>query len=178
MKVCFLKSGLHLCEISSILVDVSIIDMSTNWRKGDEVTNTCLKESRILYKFHLLNKEIGSKSGVCTSISQSKFELLYQVYQIEEMSQKDLQKAIGIDNAAITRHLKQLEASGMITRCKSSTDNRITLVRITDHGRNKIASFQEENNQFATAVLKGFTEEELDGFLHLLDRIEKNIADM
>jgi DNA-binding MarR family transcriptional regulator len=142
------------------------------------LTNSCLKESMVLYKLHLLNKEISSKSGACTSISQSKFELLYQVYQVDEMSQKDLQKAIGIDNAAITRHLKQLETSEMITRRKSPTDNRITLVRITNHGRSKIASFREENNQFATSVLKGFTEEELDALLLVLSRIEENITDL
>ncbi|GGE71244.1 MarR family winged helix-turn-helix transcriptional regulator [Priestia taiwanensis] len=142
------------------------------------MTNSCLKESMIAYKLHLLNKEIGSKSGTCMSISQSKFELLYQIYQIDEMSQKDLQQAIGIDNAAITRHLKQLEASDMISRRKSPRDNRITLVRLTEHGRNKIQSFKEENNQFASAILKGFSEAELDALLDVLNRMEQNIADL
>lgn len=60
-----------------------------------------------------------------------------QLYEVGEISQKALQQEVNIDNAAITRHLKQLEANEMIVRRKNPDDNRITLVSLTEEGRNK-----------------------------------------
>lgn len=142
------------------------------------MTSSCVKQSLILYNLHLVNKEISSKFEGCTGLSQSRLELLYQLYQVDEMSQKELQKEIGIDNAAITRHLKYLEAKEMVSRRKKSTDNRVTLVSLTDYGRNAFRSFREEQERFASSALKGFTEEERDELLQVLDRIQKNINEM
>ncbi len=61
---------------------------------------------------------------------------------------------MNIDNAAITRHLKQLEANEMIVRRKNPDDNRITLVSLTEEGRNKIQAFQEEKNVLQHLHLK------------------------
>ncbi|HGE5782161.1 TPA: MarR family winged helix-turn-helix transcriptional regulator [Bacillus pseudomycoides] len=142
------------------------------------MTNSCSKEAIILYKLHFLNKEVSSKFEGCTGISQSRLELLHQLYQVEELSQKALQKEVNIDNAAITRHLKQLEANGMITRRKNPDDNRITLVRLTKDGRDKIHAFQEEKERFAATALKGLSEEERDNLLNMLNRIQENIKEV
>lgn len=141
------------------------------------MTYSCSKGAIILYKLHFLNKDISSKFEGCTGISQSRLELLHQLHQVDEISQKELQKEVNIDNAAITRHLKQLEANEMITRRKSPNDNRVTLVSLTDAGRNKIHSFQEEKERFAASVLKDFNEEERDELLNMLNRIQKNIKE-
>lgn len=141
------------------------------------MTNSCSKEAIILYKLHFLNKEISSKFEGCTGVSQSRIKLLHHLYQVDEMSQKALQKEINIDNAAITRHLKQLETSGMILRRKKPSDNRITLVSLTDYGRQKMISYQEEKNRFVTSMLKDFNEEERDLLLDMLTRIQNSIKE-
>jgi len=142
------------------------------------LTNSCSKEAIILYKLHFLNKEISSKFEGCTGVSQSRLELLRHLYQVDEMSQKELQKEINIDNAAITRHLKQLEANGMILRRKKPSDNRITLVSLTDYGRQKISFYQEEKKRFVTSMLKDFSEEERDLLLDMLNRIQNSIKEI
>lgn len=101
------------------------------------MTSSCSKEAIILYKLHFLNKEVSSKFEGCTGMSQSRLELILQLYEVGEISQKALQQEVNIDNAAITRHLKQLEANGMITRRKNPEDNRITLVSLTEEGEIK-----------------------------------------
>ena len=87
-------------------------------------------------------------------MSQSRLELILQLYEVDEISQKALQQEVNIDNAAITRHLKQLEANGMIVRRKNPDDNRITLVSLTEEGRNKIQAFQVEKNVLQHLHLK------------------------
>lgn len=132
----------------------------------------------ILYKLHCLNKQISSKFEGCTGISQTRLDLLHQLYQVEEISQTALQKEINIDNAAITRHLKQLEASGMISRRKNPVDNRVTLVRLTDQGWNKIVSFREEKAHFVTMMFKDFKDDERLLLIDMLDRIHNNINEI
>ncbi|MNN53391.1 HTH-type transcriptional regulator MhqR [compost metagenome] len=135
----------------------------------------CSLESIILYKLHFLNKEINSKFSGCTGISPSRLELLQLLYQGDELSQQDLQKELNIDNAAITRHLQQLEANEMITRRKKETDNRVTLVRLTNQGRQKISTFEEEKNRFVNTMLENVQVEERKLLLDLLNRMQNNI---
>lgn len=136
-------------------------------------------ESVILYKLHFLSKEINSKFSECTGISQSRFELLHHLYRTEdEVSQQELQKELNIDNAAITRHLKQLESSGMITRRRKESDNRVTLVRLTEQSRQKIGTFEEEKQRLVATMLKDFSRDERELLLDLLNRIQHAIKEI
>ncbi|SDF60354.1 DNA-binding transcriptional regulator, MarR family [Fontibacillus panacisegetis] len=135
----------------------------------------CSLESTILYKLHFLNKEINSKFSECTGISPSRLELLQLLYQGDELSQQDLQKELNIDNAAITRHLQQLEANEMITRRKKESDNRVTLVKLTNYGRQKIDTFEEEKKRFVNTMLEDVQAEERKLLLDLLNRMQNNI---
>jgi DNA-binding MarR family transcriptional regulator len=152
--------------------------ISKNKKGGKLLTNSCSKEAIILYKLFFINKEINSKFEGCTGVSQSRLELLSHLYQVDEMSQKALQKEMNIDNAAITRHLKQLEVNGLILRRKKTSDNRITLVTLTDYGRKKISCYQEEKKRFVTSMLKDISEEERDLLFDMLNRIQNNIKEI
>lgn len=46
-----------------------------------------------------LNKQISSKFESCTGISQSRHDILYQLYKVDEISQTALQKEVNIDSA-------------------------------------------------------------------------------
>ncbi|GAB6254529.1 MULTISPECIES: MarR family transcriptional regulator [Peribacillus] len=140
------------------------------------MTNSWSNESFILYKMNCLNKQISSKFESCMGISQSRHDILYQLYQVDEISQTALQKEVNIDSAAITRHLKQLEAAGMILRRKDPEDNRFTLVCLSDYGRKQIILYQAEKARFVTLMLKDFKEEERQELTDMLTRIQKNIS--
>lgn len=145
-------------------------------KRGCFLTNSWSNESFILYKMNCLNKQISSKFESCMGISQSRHDILYQLYQVDEISQTALQKEVNIDSAAITRHLKQLEAAGMILRRKDPEDNRFTLVCLSDYGRKQIILYQAEKARFVTLMLKDFKEEERQELTDMLTRIQKNIS--
>jgi DNA-binding MarR family transcriptional regulator len=134
------------------------------------------KEIHILNELKALKVQLETTFEKCTGVSQSRLEILNQLFQSEELSQSQLQKTLQIDNAAITRHLKQLEASGRITRRKSDADNRITLVQLTPQARQELASLWDEKVDFVTNMLEGFSSEEIDMTLQLLQRIGANVA--
>lgn len=82
---------------------------------------------------------------------------------------------MNIDGAAITRHVKQLEAKGTVLRRKEPEDNRITLVRLSEQGRERIESSKKEKERF-TKEMQMFVNvsvEEHNVLIHVLSRMKK-----
>lgn len=139
----------------------------------------CSKEEELIFqRMFELNKKLTSKFERCTGISQSRLEILRELFFAEEITQRALQKKVNIDHAAVTRHLKQLEENGMIRRRKNPEDNRFTYVQLTDEGKRKVAAYCEEKQQFISNSLKGFSEEESSKLLDILTRIQENIEEI
>ncbi|MFJ7404585.1 MULTISPECIES: MarR family winged helix-turn-helix transcriptional regulator [unclassified Lysinibacillus] len=134
-------------------------------------------QEKILQLLKGLNNQISPKFERCTGISASRYELLHQLYKTEEINQSSLQKAVNIDSGAITRHLKQLEASGMVTRRRNPTDNRVIFVRLTDEGRKQIVGYKKEKVRFVNQMLHDFNKEELESLSVMLNRMQNNIID-
>lgn len=135
------------------------------------------KQEQVLQLFKGLTNQISPKFERCTGISSSRYELLHQLYNTEEINQSTLQKAVNIDGAAITRHLKQLEASGMVTRRRNPEDNRVIFVSLTEEGRKKIIEYRKENMGFVEQMLHDFTPEEVDELSDMLNRMQTNISE-
>ncbi|MGE7924170.1 MarR family winged helix-turn-helix transcriptional regulator [Viridibacillus arvi] len=134
-------------------------------------------QEQILHLLKGLNNQISPKFERCTGISSTRFELLHQLYETEEINQSNLQKAVNIDSAAITRHLKQLEANGMVTRRRNPTDNRVIFVRLTEEGRKRIVGYKKEKINFVNQMLYDFNPEELEALSDMLNRMQNNISE-
>lgn len=141
--------------------------------EGTRVPNA--KETKVLLLLNELAGTIETTFGKCVGISQSRLEIMIQLFECGESSQSQLQKTLKIDSSAITRHLQQLELNGKISRRKSETDNRITLVRLTDLGKEQMAQLWNEKIVFVQRMLEGFSEQEIDRTLDYLNRIQKNM---
>ncbi len=89
-------------------------------------------------------------------------------------SQKSLAEHIGITPAAITGVLKKLESDGYIKRIQGS-DNRYNEVRVTELGRRVIENSFLLFTRLDTSLFEGFSDEELDGYIHCLEKIQDNI---
>ncbi|AUS27918.1 DNA-binding MarR family transcriptional regulator [Paenibacillus jamilae] len=148
--------------------------------KGGEIdiTQTPSEADYIFDMLLLLNKQISSKFERCAGVSASRLQLLCKLYQVEEISQTLLQKEVGIDAAAVTRHLKQLEATGMVTRRTKPEDNRVTLVSLTDYGRARIVIFKQERSQFVAQLLQSFDETQRQQLADMLQVMNSHISSM
>ncbi|WP_438351670.1 MarR family winged helix-turn-helix transcriptional regulator [Paenibacillus sp. FA6] len=122
-----------------------------------------------------LSKQISTKFERCAGISPSRLQLLHQLYLVDEISQTTLQKEVKIDSAAVTRHLKQLEVAGTVSRRNNPDDNRVTLVKLTDRGRHEIIVYKKEKQQFITQLLKDFDEQERSTLSDMLNRMIHHI---
>lgn len=135
------------------------------------------KQEQVLQLFKGLTNQINPKFERCTGISASRYELLSQLYNTDEINQSTLQKAVNIDGAAITRHLKQLEADGMVVRRRNPADNRVIFVSLTPEGRKRIVEYRKENMGFVKQSLHDFTPEEIEALSDMLSRMQTNISE-
>jgi DNA-binding MarR family transcriptional regulator len=60
---------------------------------------------------------------------------LMQLWDKDGQSQKALCEALRLDHSTIAKSLRRLEETGLLTRCKSDEDARVSLVRLTEAGR-------------------------------------------
>ena len=139
------------------------------------IISTCRTED-LLYLLMHLNKHIATRFERCAGVSPNRLELLCKLTG-GEISQSELQKAVSIDPAAVTRHVQQL-AEGILLRTRSENDNRITLVQLTEEGKNKVAAFKAEKERFMEELQSDLTEAERLQFIETLQKLNNQIHQM
>lgn len=138
--------------------------------------NACSVRLQIFLQLQAVNKELCSKFESCLGASPSRIEILHYLLQHEEVTQSALQGEVNIDAAAVTRHLKQLEAAGTIVRYKKANDQRATWVKLEEEAKRHIEQSFHEKSQFVDETLAGFSEAELEQFLQMLSKVSENVS--
>lgn len=89
-------------------------------------------------------------------------------------SQRELAAKLDITPAAVTVALKKLENDGYIERTLGQ-DTRYNEIKITEKGRELLDRTHELFLRVDSAMLDGFSAEELDSYIAYLERMQKNI---
>ncbi|MBC6179145.1 MarR family transcriptional regulator, partial [Listeria welshimeri] len=134
--------------------------------------------SELLYRMHLLSKEISHVFEQQTNKSFTKVEILFHIKQSPGQSQNKLKENLYIDSASITRHLKRMEEQGLITREKKDENKRYTYLFLTPTGEAELASLLAEKEKFQNEALADFSEEEVALWLKSVTKMMNNIEKM
>ena len=119
---------------------------------------------------HLLDSTVSS-----IGIHRTHHRILIYISRNNPLSsQKALADHIGVSAAAITGALKKLEADGYVKRVQGS-DNRFNNVEITESGRALLESTKALFIAVDTSLFEGFSDDELDGYIAILEKIQSNI---
>jgi DNA-binding MarR family transcriptional regulator len=101
--------------------------------------------------------------------------LLYQkLKDVEEISQAEIQRKLGVGGAVVTRIIKQMEAEGLIVRRPDPSDNRYMLVRLTEAGRQRRDEVVLKTHMIQSTLLRGLSREEFQCMQSALSRIRQN----
>ncbi len=109
-----------------------------------------------------------------TGISVTRYEILFALAENGQMIQTELQQALEIDQAAVTRHLKNLEEQNLVTRKRNELNHRKVLVAISEKGRQLLDSCDMDKEQFMVELYQGFTRDEIQQMAGLMNRLNKN----
>lgn len=131
-----------------------------------------LKQIILLMK--TIERQVTKQFEQQTDISMTRYELLFTLVNKGTVSQQVLKRALQIDQAAITRHLKLLEDEQFVVRNRNKKNNREVLVSITAEGRRQLNCCQEGKNLYLEQLARDFSQQELEQFIQLLQRLQYN----
>lgn len=93
-----------------------------------------------------------------------------------ESSPNQLAAQLGTDTAGMTRLLDRLEAKGLILRRPRLGDRRSVVVELTGEGRELVPRLVPVFGHIAHGLLEGFSEEEVEQLVALLQRMLGNLG--
>ncbi|WP_439101506.1 MarR family winged helix-turn-helix transcriptional regulator [Congregibacter sp.] len=115
-------------------------------------------------------------------ITRAAFAVLSAIQNDNKTTPGDLAQFLGVNGAAITRHLDRIEKLKFIERTPSASDRRSTVIAVTKEGRNAVrrghAASKSTNKKFTV----DFSEEDIQ-CLHaclqkMLGRSENPLPDL
>ncbi|WP_109833054.1 MarR family winged helix-turn-helix transcriptional regulator [Reichenbachiella versicolor] len=113
----------------------------------------------------------GAKEGVSASTG---FVLL-NIDKYDGTPATKIAPALGMEARSLTRLLKNMEESGLITRVQDPEDRRSVRIRLTEQGKEKRAFSKKAVILFNEAVREQISEHDLESFFKVMRSIEKVI---
>lgn len=130
------------------------------------------QKSKLLYQLKLTNQELVTTFENSTGFSITRYEMLCVIRQKEKCSQTQIQVEMGIDRAAVTRHLKRLEEKQYIIRKRNAHNQREIEVEITEKAITELEHCNDNHSTLQTLNF-GLTDAEETQLLTLLEKIKK-----
>lgn len=95
----------------------------------------------------------------------------------KEVFQKDIENEFGITRSTVTGIIKLMEQKGFITRISVPKDARLKQLVLTDMGRKYEEQMGSQMRQNNLQLQKNITEEEMEIFLRVIDKIKQNVKE-
>ena len=111
-------------------------------------------------------------------MSQSRVMLLHELMHTGEINQTELAQRLGIETALLTRFVKQMEASGLLSRRVDPRDNRFTLVTLTSTGQQVFQEMMVFSREFEARLVEGLSNDEKVNIRQALIHIQKKFSSL
>lgn len=97
--------------------------------------------------------------------------------QDKPIYQKDIEKKFQIGKSTVAGIIKGMEAKQYIVRNAVEGDARLKQVCITEQGEQYLIEIQKNFEQLEQTIKKDISVEELQQFMHTIEKMKANIAD-
>lgn len=122
---------------------------------------------------NLLASEIEAELQDST-LTSAQWQPLFKLHLGQAGTVAELARECRLDTGAMTRMLDRLEAKGLVTRERSSTDRRVVNLALTDAGREAAQKIPAVLSKVQNNFLQGFSHEEWQQLKDLLRRVLAN----
>lgn len=112
------------------------------------------------------------------NLTYPRWTALWKLYRMgDNISQKHLAEALGIELASLMRTLKLLEEQSLITRHCCEHDKRARIVSLTEEGKTLLKQMEARILQVRSKLLTDINDQELQQLSLILDQIAHNALD-
>ncbi len=107
-------------------------------------------------------------------IAPSHGGILIALYQNEKVTMKELANYIDRDKSTVTALVNKLVKLGYVYKFKDITDSRVSVVTLTDKGRELKPAFFEISDTLIEKVYRNFPEKEKEDLVKGLEKVLRN----
>lgn len=142
-----------------------------------ESQKSVVMELRILK--NLVKRKLDVFSGIIDEDSVTMMHGRTIIYLYENMDkqvfQKDIEQKFDIRRPTASKILKSMENHGLITRHEVDYDARLKKILLTEKAIQLYERMSAKADSFEKMLLKDLTEQEIDTFFKVIDKMKKNI---
>ncbi|WP_259635350.1 MarR family winged helix-turn-helix transcriptional regulator [Stieleria sedimenti] len=107
-------------------------------------------------------------------VSRAACAILSAIANDKKTTPASLASFIGIDAAAMTRHLDRLEEQGLLVRERSTTDRRVVKLKLTRKGSRLVPKLVADSKATNAKFLAGLTSAEKKGLQEIVQKMLAN----
>ncbi|QWV93793.1 MarR family transcriptional regulator [Geomonas oryzisoli] len=101
--------------------------------------------------------------------------ILYHLFNNEEVTMKDLAKAVRRDKSTVTALVGKLVANGYVDKVSSTLDQRTVYVKLSQRGQALQPVFEEVSRNLIDQMWRGVDDAEQRELVRLLKKIRANL---
>ena len=111
-------------------------------------------EDQLAFPLYAASREVIKQYNPCLKeldLTYTQYITMLVIWDKQKVSVKELGKTLYLDSGTLTPVLKALESKGLIKRYRSSSDERVLIVELTETGselRDRAVTVQEEIKHF------------------------------
>ena len=141
---------------------------------GDRVN---LADWQLLAQVSQIFRSVSDTFTDHVDIPRGQATLLCVVAKQDGLTQSEIAEQLSVQGATVTNMLQRLEEAGLVIRRRDSEDNRLVRVYLTETGRQKEQSINEQIGSMQALIFNGIDAEDQVVLRKLLQQIIMNITE-
>lgn len=109
-------------------------------------------------------------AALADDLQPAAWPVFREVVRVEQVQASAIVATLGMDKSAVSRHLKDLRAHGLIAARRDESDARIVWITVTPAGRERLAVVTATLQARVRARMDGWSAEDVDRFAELVAR--------
>lgn len=141
---------------------------------------TTVREGRLSYRvFQLARAHRGYAAAMLRDMDLHPGQelLLMQLFDKDGQTQSELLESVGLDHSTVSKALRRMQESGLLTRERAEHDQRALVVWLTDKGRSMREPIAAMWTALEETSVKYLNSDQIESFITTAQAIEKAIAD-
>jgi DNA-binding MarR family transcriptional regulator len=123
-----------------------------------------------------VQERLSAETGV--SLDKGAYTVLRCLDDHESPRLSHVAQLLHLDLSTVSRHVKQLERTGLVVRAGDKSDARASVLRATTKGRRALATLAASRRRFIAQVLEGWSDDEIAAFAPQLERLAAAISEI
>jgi len=133
----------------------------------------CVEDVRRFNRFYTSKIGVLEKDYLGTRHSVTEARVIYELSLRGACTASDVARFLEVDAGYLSRLLKSLERSAVISRSQSSADRRESIIRLTGKGQCEAALVDQRSQEIIGRVITGLTPAERLRLVHALNVVER-----